>query len=147
MLKLIHDYSLKPALLEFAREHSVWGVCAGSILIAEEVENPSQESFGLLPIAVRRNAYGRQNESFIADVDVTLPGEPATRQEAVFIRAPQFVRVPEQVTVLVLHNGQPVGVTYGRHMATAFHPELSAPDRLHRFFLSLCDPASALKSA
>ncbi len=147
MLKLMHDYQLKPALLDFARQHTVWGVCAGSILIAEEVENPGQESLGLLAITVRRNAYGRQNESFIAELDLTLPGEPPARQEAVFIRAPRIVRCGPGVTVLAQHGGTPVAVAHGHHMATTFHPELSPPDCLHRFFLGLCERESVRQSA
>lgn len=147
MLKLIHDYQLKPALLDFAREHPVWGVCAGSILIAEQVENPSQESLGLLPIAVRRNAYGRQNESFIAQLELTLPGQLPATQEGVFIRAPRFVRIAPEVTMLARHRDEIVAVNHGRHMATAFHPELSAPDTLHCFFLALCERQAARKSA
>jgi 5'-phosphate synthase pdxT subunit len=147
MLKLIHDYRLKPALLDFARQHPVWGVCAGSILIAQQVENPAQECFGLLPITVRRNAYGRQNESFIGEIELTLPGHAPARQEAVFIRAPQIVRWATGVTVLARHGGIPVAVCQGHHMATTFHPELSVPDSLHRFFLGLCAQEAVRQSA
>jgi 5'-phosphate synthase pdxT subunit len=147
MLKLIHDFQLTSALLDFASRHPVWGVCAGSILIAQEVENPPQESLGLLPIAVRRNAYGRQNESFIDDLDLTIPGQPPAKQEGVFIRAPKITRVSDDVTVLARHKGQMVAVSHGRHMATAFHPELSAPNALHQYFVSLCEPQAARQSA
>lgn len=138
MLKLMGDYHLKPALLEFAQRRPLWGVCAGSILLAERVENPPQESLALLPITVRRNAYGRQNESFIARVTLQLPGEAPADQEAVFIRAPQIVAVRPGVTVLAEHGGLPVVVQHGRHLASTFHPELSAGDRLHRHFAQLC---------
>lgn len=147
MLKLIHDYQLKDDLLTFARQHPVWGVCAGSILIAQEVENPAQECFGLMPIAVRRNAYGRQNESFIDTLDVTIPGEPAGTQEGVFIRAPRIIRIADDATVLARHKGEVVAVTHGHHMASTFHPELSPPDALHRYFVTLCEPAAARQSA
>jgi 5'-phosphate synthase pdxT subunit len=139
MLKLIHDYDLKPALVEFGRRRPVWGVCAGSILMAEQVENPGQESFAMLPITVRRNAYGRQNESFITRLTLKLPGQPAIDQEAVFIRAPQIVATGPGVAVLAEHGGLPVAVQHGRHLATTFHPELSSTDRLHRHFVSLCE--------
>ena len=141
MLKLIHDYDLKPALVEFGRRRPVWGVCAGSILMAERVENPGQESFAMLPITVRRNAYGRQNESFITRLTLKLPGQPAIDQEAVFIRAPQIVATGPGVAVLAEHGGLPVAVQHGRHLATTFHPELSSTDRLHRHFVSLCEAA------
>lgn len=141
MLNLIAHYQLKQPLLAFAKEKPVWGVCAGSILMAEKVENPPQESFGLLPITVRRNAYGRQNESFIATIRASLNGdggEDAPTTEAVFIRAPRIVGQSAEVRVLAEHEGHPVAVRYGRHMATTFHPELSAESPYHRYFLNLC---------
>jgi len=141
MLKLIGYYGLKPALLDFGRKRPLWGVCAGSILLAERVENPAQESFGVLAITVRRNAYGRQNESFIARLTVRLPGQAPADQEAVFIRAPQIVAIQPGVQVLAEYGGLPVAVQQGRHLASTFHPELSAGDRLHRHFAGLCEAA------
>ncbi|MFI5400406.1 MAG: pyridoxal 5'-phosphate synthase glutaminase subunit PdxT [SAR324 cluster bacterium] len=141
MLKLIRDYGLKPALLDFGSKRPLWGVCAGSILLAEHVENPAQESFAMLGITVRRNAYGRQNESFIAHVTVRLPGQAPADQEAVFIRAPQIVAVKPGVQVLSEYGGLPIAVQQGSHLASTFHPELSAGDRLHRHFAGLCEAA------
>jgi 5'-phosphate synthase pdxT subunit len=137
-LKLIHDNNLREAILTFAKRQSVWGVCAGSILMAREVENPSQESFGLVPIRVRRNAYGRQNESFIAIFTLNLPGESPIRQEGVFIRAPQVVEWEEEVEVIGKHEDKPVALQYRQHLITTFHPELAESQALHRYFLSLC---------
>jgi len=141
MLKLIGDCGLKSALLDFGSRRPVWGVCAGAILMARSVENPAQESLALLPITVRRNAYGRQNESFITRLTLKLPGQAPAEQEAVFIRAPQIVAVQAGVTVLAEHGGHPVAVQHGRHLASTFHPELSPPDRFHRHFVSLCQSA------
>ncbi|MBI4082382.1 MAG: pyridoxal 5'-phosphate synthase glutaminase subunit PdxT [Candidatus Lambdaproteobacteria bacterium] len=138
MLNLIEAYGLEEPLREFAARRPCWGVCAGSILMAAEVENPSQVSFGLMPITVRRNAYGRQNESFIAKIDLRLPGEPPRSQEAVFIRAPRITRCAPETRVLAELDGAPVAVEHGRHLATTFHPELSEGDRLHRHFLTIC---------
>ena len=137
-LKLIHAYDLWQPLLDFGAVRPVWGVCAGSILMAERVENPPQESLGLMPITVRRNAYGRQNESFIATFPLRLPGQPEQAQEGVFIRAPVVTEHGPDVGVLAEHGGHPVALQYGRHLATTFHPELSASDALHRHFLGLC---------
>ena len=147
LLKLIGIYRLREPLLDFARQKPVWGVCAGSILMACEVENPHQESLGLMPITVRRNAYGRQNESFITDIELRLPGQPAVTQEAVFIRAPQIVAWDDSVTVLAEFEGKPVAARHGLHLSTTFHPELSAPEWLHRYFLTLCAEAPARASA
>lgn len=148
-LKLIHAYDLWQPLLDFAARHPLWGVCAGSILMAEHVENPPQASLGVMPITVRRNAYGRQNESFIARFTLNLPGQPSQEQEGVFIRAPQVVAYDPAVTVLAEHNGQPVALGYRHHLVTTFHPELAEADALHKHFVALCSaaPVEAVASA
>ena len=137
-LKLIHAYDLWQPLLDFGAAHPVWGVCAGSILMATQVENPVQDSLGLVPLTVRRNAYGRQNESFITRLTLHLPGQPARTQEGVFIRAPVVTAHDPSVAVLAEHGGHPVVLAHGRHLITTFHPELSAEDALHRFFAAQC---------
>lgn len=85
---------------------------------------------------VVRNAYGAQNESFIADLNIQIDGESAT-EEAVFIRAPVISSVGERCSVLAAHDGNPVVVCDGMHLATTFHPELTDSLRFHRYFLSL----------
>lgn len=147
LLKLIEDFRLWEPLLDFARTRPMWGVCAGSILMARTVEAPAQQSLGLLPITVRRNAYGRQNESFITDLELRLPGRQAITQECVFIRAPQIVAYDEGVTVFAEHDGKPVAAQAGHHLTTTFHPELSAPEWMHRHFLSICGEAGKRASA
>lgn len=138
-LKLIHENNLLQPILTFARRQSVWGVCAGSILMAKYVENPPQESLGLVPIRVRRNAYGRQNESFIAVFRLNLPGGLPIQQEGVFIRAPQVVEWEEDVAVIAKYEDKPVALQYRRYLVTTFHPELSESCALHHYFLSLCN--------
>jgi 5'-phosphate synthase pdxT subunit len=137
-LKLIDANDLWEPILAFAKSQPVWGVCAGTIVMAAQVENPAQESFGLVPIRVRRNGYGRQNESFISSFELQLPGAPPVLQEGVFIRAPQVVAWQDEVTLLAKHQDQPVALQYGHHLVTTFHPELSASAVMHRYFLSLC---------
>lgn len=146
-LKLIHGYGLWQPLLDFAAQHPLWGVCAGSILMAAHVENPPQASLGVMPITVRRNAYGRQNESFIARFPLCLPGQPPQEQEGVFIRAPQIVAYDPAVTVLAEHNGQAVALAHGRHLVTTFHPELADSDALHRHFIALCGAEAVTAAA
>jgi pyridoxal 5'-phosphate synthase pdxT subunit len=138
MLKLIHTYALWQPLLDFAAQRPLWGVCAGSILMAEHVEQPAQESLAVMPITVRRNAYGRQNESFIAHFPLRLPGQPPGDQEGVFIRAPQVISHGPDVAVLAECAGMPVALAYRQHLTTTFHPELAQSDALHRHFLRLC---------
>lgn len=114
----------------------VFGTCAGMILLADEVLDgrPDQWSFGVLDVGVRRNAYGRQLESFETDLDVAGLDRPF---HAVFIRAPGVVRTGPDVAVLAELDGDPVLVRQGTVLASAFHPELTADRRVHELFLDL----------
>jgi 5'-phosphate synthase pdxT subunit len=117
---------------------ALWGTCAGMILMAKEVVDGAsrQPLLGLMDVAVRRNAFGRQVDSFEADLEVPVLGEPAFH--AVFIRAPLIERVGEGVEILArLENETAVAVRQGNLLATAFHPELTDDDRFHRYFLDV----------
>ena len=112
----------------------VFGTCAGMILLAREVLDgrADQRSFGAVDIVARRNGYGRQVDSFEADLDVAGLDEPF---RAVFIRAPLVERAGADVEVLALHNGHPVLARQGAVVVSSFHPELSGDGRLHARFL------------
>ncbi|MGH9720466.1 MAG: pyridoxal 5'-phosphate synthase glutaminase subunit PdxT [Bryobacteraceae bacterium] len=138
MLKLLHEEGLMEPLARFGRERPVFGTCAGAILLAGEVMSPSQESFGLVDVAIERNAYGRQVDSHIA----RLEPEPEFTEragsgdiEAVFIRAPIIRRVGPRARVLARHAGDPVLVEDDRHLVATFHPELTGDTRVHQLFL------------
>ncbi len=131
-LNFLAEHGFLEKLRAFVRAKPTFGTCAGAILLAKNVENPEQESLGALDIAVRRNAYGRQNESFIADLESRLG-----RLEAVFIRAPKITRVGAGVEVLAKEHDDPVLVRQGKLMAATFHPELSSSTRVHEEFLKL----------
>jgi 5'-phosphate synthase pdxT subunit len=118
----------------FVRTKPVFGTCAGCILLAKDVANPPQRSFGVLDIAVERNAYGRQNDSVILNAETTLPGGP---MEMVFIRAPRIARLGPGIEVLARRDNDPVLIRSGRILAATFHPELSDDRRVHRLFLSI----------
>ena len=109
-----------------------FGTCAGMILLANEVIDgrPDQESFGVIDIAVRRNGYGRQVDSFETDIDVG-----GARVHAVFIRAPIVERVGDGVEVLASVDGTPVVCRQGPILVAAFHPELSDDRRVHQLFV------------
>jgi pyridoxal 5'-phosphate synthase pdxT subunit len=109
----------------------VLGTCAGMIVMAKEVDG-GEPLLSLLDIRVARNAYGRQVESFEADVPLRDEPEPV---RAVFIRAPVVETVGEGVEVLAQHEGRPIVVEQGRLLAAAFHPELAGDGRLHRRML------------
>jgi 5'-phosphate synthase pdxT subunit len=130
MLKLLGIEGLFEPLAQFGAHKPIFGTCAGAILLATEVLSPSQASLGLMDLTVERNAYGRQIDSRIAQIDVA--GQPA---EAVFIRAPIIRRVGPGVKVLAEYQGTPVLAEQGRHMVATFHPELSKSDSVHRRFI------------
>lgn len=114
----------------------VYGTCAGLIMVADKILDPrsGQETFGGVDMIVRRNAFGRQNESFEAAVDVEgVGGGPV---EGVFIRAPWVESVGAQVRVLAEHQGHIVAVRQGNVLATSFHPELTGDHRVHELFVS-----------
>lgn len=118
-----------------------FGTCAGAILLAADIVDgrPDQHSFGALDISVRRNAFGRQRESFEVDLPVVgLDGPPF---HAVCIRAPRIERVGPGVDVLAEVEGSPALVRSGPVMASVFHPELAGDHRLHQLFCQL--PAAA----
>lgn len=135
-----HSGLLEP-LREFGLSRPVWGVCAGLILLAARVEG--EEPFtGLMDMTVARNAYGRQRDSFVAELQVG--GLPGGFFAGVFIRAPRVVEAGPGVEVLAHSGGAPAALRQGRLLATAFHPELTKDDRMHRYFLNLCGSREAL---
>jgi 5'-phosphate synthase pdxT subunit len=134
MMKMIDETGLKQPLRNFAAEKPVFGTCAGAILVAKQVSNPVQEALGVMDIQVERNAYGRQLDSRI--VNLQPEGIAGGDLEAVFIRAPIIRRVGEGTTVLARYNGDPVLVEQGRHIVATFHPELTPDLRVHELFLS-----------
>jgi len=111
-----------------------FGTCAGMILLAVKILDgrSDQRSFGALDIAVRRNGYGRQIDSFEADLDVEGFADPF---HGVFIRAPRIESVGEGVEVLAAYDDEPVLVRHGPLMAASFHPELTTDGRLHGLFV------------
>ena len=112
----------------------LWGTCAGMILLAKRLDETGIPALEAMDISVRRNAFGRQVDSFEADLQVAVLGDPLYR--AVFIRAPIIEDVGPAVEVLArLPDGTPVAARQGRLLATAFHPELTSDNRFHRFFL------------
>ena len=131
MLKLLDIENLTEPLRHFAARKPVFGTCAGAILLAHSVTNPTQPSLDLIDIDVERNAYGRQIDSRVARVDAE-----GQDMEAVFIRAPKILRVGPGGRILATYHGDPVWVEQGRHMVTTFHPELTADPRIHAAFLA-----------
>ena len=140
MGKLMVDFGLLAPLQDFGKKHAMWGTCAGAILLSMDARR-SQPLLGLMDITVERNAFGRQVDSFEADLDITALGMSADHQapfHAVFIRAPIIESVSKPAEVLVkLPDDRIVAARQGKLLATSFHPELTGDDRFHQFFLSL----------
>ncbi|AWL37381.1 MULTISPECIES: pyridoxal 5'-phosphate synthase glutaminase subunit PdxT [unclassified Streptomyces] len=128
---------LEPLRERVAAGMPVYGTCAGMILLADEILDPrsGQETVGGIDMVVRRNAFGRQNESFEAAVDVAaVPGGPV---EGLFIRAPWVESVGTRAEVLAEYDGHVVAVRQQNALATSFHPELTGDHRLHALFADM----------
>lgn len=141
-LKFLEQGGFLDKLRAFVQAKPTFGTCAGAILLAKQVENPPQPSLGALDMSVRRNAYGRQVDSFISQQPTSLPGGPL---EMVFIRAPKIEHLAAEVEVLAREGGDPVLVRQGKAMAATFHPELSSDTRVHEEFLKLVSNGTSNK--
>ncbi len=135
--KLIDNWGLRQPILDLAQRGApMFGTCAGMILLSDEISDGDPPVFPLLDITVKRNAFGRQLDSFEEDLPVPILGDKPVH--AVFIRAPIVERVGEGVDVLAqLDDGRVVAVRDGNVIATAFHPELAGETRFHRLVATM----------
>lgn len=132
--KLMHGFGVLDPLREAIRNGlPAFGTCAGLILLAPQVNEKNQHRLGILEIEVERNAYGRQVDSFEADIAVPKLGDEKVR--GVFIRAPIVTSVKNGIEVLATFEDQPVLLQHGHVLAASFHPELTNDPRLHEYFL------------
>jgi 5'-phosphate synthase pdxT subunit len=136
--KLAVLYDLVTPLRRFAESKAVWGICAGMILMAKRIKG-DQPRLGIMDMAVSRNAFGRQVDSFETGVMVDgLDGDTPVPFPAVFIRAPKVIETWGAASIIArLDHQTAVAVRQQRHLATAFHPELTCDPRLHQYFLKL----------
>ena len=139
LLKLIDTWQFVPALEKFhAAGKPIFGTCAGLILLAREVQSPSQFSLGLIDLTAERNAYGRQKESFEAIGAADLGGGERPLP-MVFIRAPRIRRLGPGVTALARHQGECVMARQGTVLVAAFHPELTSDPAVHEYFARMTE--------
>ncbi len=140
--KLAVAYHLMEPLQLFGQRHAIWGTCAGAIFLSKDVSR-DQPLLGLMDIKVERNAFGRQLDSFEAELDIPeLKQATATTApyHAVFIRAPIIESVSGDTRVLsTVPDGRIVAAQQGHLLATSFHPELTNDTRFHEYFLTLVD--------
>ena len=143
--KLAASFGLIDPLRQFAKSHPTWGTCAGAILLAKDAQR-QQPLLGLMDITVQRNAFGRQVDSFEADLMIPILQDPDRPFRAIFIRAPIIERVGKGVDVLArlgedgsARGGRIVAARQQNLLASSFHPELTQDTRFHRYFLSMVE--------
>ncbi|MGG3892183.1 pyridoxal 5'-phosphate synthase glutaminase subunit PdxT [Metabacillus fastidiosus] len=135
MRRLIDKYDFMEPLKQFAKENKpMFGTCAGLILLASEVVGYEESHVGVFDVTVERNSFGRQKESFEAELNITGVGEDFI---GVFIRAPHIVEVGEDVEILSKHNGRIVAARHGHLLGCSFHPELTNDHRMTKLFLEM----------
>ena len=139
MGKLMIDFKLFNPIKEFGISNPIWGTCAGAILLAKKADK-KQPLLNLMDISVKRNAFGRQTESFQTPINIPVIENNSNTNsfEAVFIRAPIIDSVEENVRILAtLDNGNIIAAQQNHLLATSFHPELTNDTRFHEYFISL----------
>lgn len=140
VMKLLDRFALRSPIEARVRAGMpLWGTCMGMIVTAHDVADLEQPTLDLIDITVRRNAFGRQNESAEVDLAIAALGDPPF--PAIFIRAPWIERAGPGVDVLASRNGYGVMVRQDNVLGTSFHPELGPDDRIHRYFLKMLDDA------
>jgi 5'-phosphate synthase pdxT subunit len=131
---LVQEYGLYDLIRSFAAEHPVMGVCAGMIMLANEVDDARVKPLGLMPFKATRNHFGRQVNSFTADIQLDFaPNDKPFH--AHFIRAPGFENISPEIEVLARYQDEVVMIGTGKHMALSFHPELTSDIRIHQHWL------------
>ena len=138
VMKLLERAGLAAPIVQRVREGMpLWGTCMGMIVAAREVAGADQPSLGLIDITVRRNAFGRQNES--AEIELHVNALGSKPFPGIFIRAPWIERCGPAVQLLAERDGHGVMVREGNVLATSFHPELTGDLRVHRYFLDMVE--------
>jgi 5'-phosphate synthase pdxT subunit len=144
--KLAETYGLMGPMRDFAQAKPVWGTCAGMIFMARRVQSGAgrqQPLLGVMDIAVERNAFGRQVDSFITLLDVSAFSDDGIPFPAVFIRGPRLVDAEGQAEVIArLADGSPVAAREGQWLVTSFHPELTGDTRFHELFVQMVSEAT-----
>ncbi len=134
LTKLMRLYGMYEPIREFSLTRPIMGTCAGMIMLASQVDDERITPLQLIDISVKRNAYGRQIDSFISEVKLPFLANDSPFR-AIFIRAPQITAVGSDVEILLELDKKPVMVRNRNILALAFHPELTDDSRIHRYFL------------
>lgn len=134
--KLMVDWELlKPVKEKAFAGLPIFGTCAGMVLLAKDIENSDQPRLGLMEVTVSRNAYGRQVDSFEADLNINVLNNRPFK--GIFIRAPYIEKANADVKIMAEHEGKAVMARQGKLLSCAFHPELTDDLRIHEYFLKM----------
>ena len=137
MSLLLQENALYQPIKVFAENHPVMGVCAGLIMMADEVDDERITPLGLMPFRALRNFYGRQLHSFTADIKLDFDDDrfDGDTFRAPFIRAPDIVKLSDETKILATYNDKAVMIGHGKHLALCFHPELTDDTRIHEYWI------------
>ncbi len=130
---LLREYGLFKPIKFFAQNHPVMGVCAGMIMMADEVDDERVTPLALMPFKAMRNFYGRQVHSFTDDIKLSFDDNTF---QAPFIRAPGIKNLSAEIEILATHKDETVMIGMGKHVALSFHPELTSDTRIHKYWLN-----------
>jgi 5'-phosphate synthase pdxT subunit len=133
-LRLFKEFNLDISIKEYAENKPIMGTCAGLIILSKKSDSLPYKPLGLIDIEVERNAYGRQRESFIDDIELYMNGS-TTRFPGVFIRAPKISKVGKNVQILARHNEDVVMAAENNILVASFHPELTENSKIHNYFV------------
>jgi 5'-phosphate synthase pdxT subunit len=133
-LKLFNEFRLDTAIRNYSKKKPIMGTCAGLIILSKEAHPLHYKPLGLIDIVVDRNAYGRQRESFIDDIDLFLNKE-IVKFPGVFIRAPKICKIGKQVKALAIHKDDIVLARSNNILVATFHPELTENTQIHQYFI------------
>lgn len=139
IMRQIDFINFADALKEFSKKKPIFGTCAGLILMSQEIIADQMVPFGIIDVAVERNAFGRQYESFSVNLTANLSASKPDLIPAVFIRAPRIRHCGPGVEILSSFSGEPVLVKQGHHLGATFHPELSHSPLIHQYFVTLVE--------
>ena len=134
MSLLLSRYKLDTSIYDFSLDHSIFGICAGSILMSEKSHDSRINNLNLIKMDSLRNAWGSQIHSFSAKLNLEF--DKKSDFEAVFIRAQKISKIGKNIKILATYKNQPVMITDGQHCVCSFHPEIGLDMRIHKYYLN-----------
>lgn len=139
ILRQIQYINLRDDILRFAQKKPLFGTCAGLILMSKKIVADPLIPFEILDTEVERNAFGRQADSFVLNIEMQLDTKKTKTFPCIFIRAPRIRGISPNIKVLAEYEGEPILVKQGFHLGATFHPELTSDPSIHHYFLKLVE--------